>query len=422
MVEDRSTLKAIAWQQLFPSLRLVTALRMALNFKALVLAAVGLVGMVAGWRVLGQLFAGSDDPQLAAQIELLSTWPWDVPLSGTGGEAPGPEQPVEVTAGKLTSLATWSTDSPLFIAWNNLSWPFREIYRSPRPGLVGFAYLLCCALWGLLVWAFFGGFITRMGAVAFARRENSSFGQSLVFVSPRLQSYFTAPLFPILGTFLMAAFMAALGLAMRTDVGVLVASIVWIFVLLGSFMMAFMLVGLFFGFPLMWGAISAEGTDSFGALSHCYSYVYQRPLHYFVYAMFAAVLGVLGWFVVGLFTDFLLALASWGVSWGSGTARLAEIQGAESAGRMVDTGAAIIRFWTNCIHTLAIGFVFSYFWNASTVIYFLLRRLVDATQLDEVFMPDDPAQHGLPPLKTGPDGVPTVADTPAAGDGDSPAG
>jgi len=404
MVEDRGTLRAIAWQQVFPSLRLLTALRMALNFKALVLAAIAVSGMVAGWRILGNLYADGENSELAAQIEYFGTWPWEEPVDSASLE-------------RLVSLETWQTQSPLLVAWTELTAPFVQIYKAPS--FVSFTFLLCCALWSLVVWSFFGACITRMAAVGFARHENASLGQTAAFVSPRLLSYFAAPLFPILGTFLIAAFMAVLGLLMRTDLGILAASIGWFVGLLGSFMMAFMLLGLFFGFPLMWGSISAEGTDSFGALSHSYSYVYQRPLQYLIYVVIAAIIGVLGWYLVLLFAYWILELSGWGVGWGSGSARLAEIKGPDSMGPIADTGAAIIAFWTDCVRTLAFGFIFSYFWTASTVIYFLLRRLVDATELDEVFMPDEQDQHGLPPLKTGPDGMPRAVDDPVSEDVES---
>ena len=56
-------------------------------------------------------------------------------------------------------------------------------------------------------------------------------------------------------------------------------------------------------------------------------------------------------------------------------------------------------------------------WSSTTVIYFLLRRQVDATELDEVFMPEERERHGLPPLKSGPDGIPRVVEEPAADEG-----
>ena len=154
-----------------------------------------------------------------------------------------------------------------------------------------------------------------------------------------------------------------------------------------------------------------EGTDSFGALSHAYSYVYQRPLRYLGYAFVAGLVGVLGWYLVTMFAFWILDLAHWGVSWGSGVDELTRIEGPESLGRIGDTGAQFMKFWSHCLMTLAFGFIFSYFWTATTVIYFLLRRLVDATELDEVFMPGEEAKHGLPPLKAEPDGVPSVADS-----------
>ena len=393
MADDRGTIRAIAWEQVFPSLRLFSALRMALNFKALVLSAIAVSGTVAGWRALAQMFADSETPQL-------TTWPWDQPVAAA---------PVE----RLVSLETWQSHSPLLFAWNELSAPFLQMFEAPN--FANFTYLLCCALWSLVVWAFFGGAITRLAAVTIARQENASLGQLAAFLSPRLSAYVVAPLFPILGTFLMAALMAVLGLLMRSDVGVLLGSLAWPLVLLGGFMMAFLLIGLFFGFPLMWGSISAEGTDAFGALSHAYSYVYQRPLKYLLYAGMAAIIGVPGWFLVSWFADWVLKLSAWGITWGSGAAQWTSIQGPESMGRIADTGAAIIGFWTNCVHTLAFAFIFSFFWSASTVIYFLLRRLVDATELDEIYMPDEPDQHGLPPLKAGPDGMPVVVDGPHDG-------
>jgi hypothetical protein len=166
---------------------------------------------------------------------------------------------------------------------------------------------------------------------------------------------------------------------------------------------------------LMWGAISAEGTDSFGALSRSYSYTCQRPLAYLAYAVVAAIAGVLGWFLVSIFASLIIQLATWGVSWGSGAQAIQDLRaGNDLESSAANWGAALIGFWNRFVMVLATAFVFSYFWSASTVIYFLLRRLVDATEIDEVFMSHERELHGLPPLKTGADGVAEPADEPAA--------
>ena len=46
-----------------------------------------------------------------------------------------------------------------------------------------------------------------------------------------------------------------------------------------------------------------------------------------------------------------------------------------------------------------IGFGYSYFWTAATIIYFLMRQKVDDTDLDEVYLEEDhgPAVRAQPP-------------------------
>ena len=47
---------------------------------------------------------------------------------------------------------------------------------------------------------------------------------------------------------------------------------------------------------------------------------------------------------------------------------------------------------------LVVGFGYSYFWSASTIVYILMRRYVDDTEMDEVYLEDDepdPDQGGV---------------------------
>ena len=55
-------------------------------------------------------------------------------------------------------------------------------------------------------------------------------------------------------------------------------------------------------------------------------------------------------------------------------------------------------FFHRLIPLVAVAFLSSYFWTVSTAIYFLLRRDVDATEMDEVYLPDDEHDYALPPL------------------------
>ena len=91
---------------------------------------------------------------------------------------------------------------------------------------------------------------------------------------------------------------------------------------------------------------------------------------------------------------------------------LCELIGATPLVRLGRFGAGLIRFWAGCVKLLAVGFIFAYFWSAATAIYLLLRRDVDATELDEVFLDEDASEeaYGLPPLKTDEAGAPVAAD------------
>jgi hypothetical protein len=61
-------------------------------------------------------------------------------------------------------------------------------------------------------------------------------------------------------------------------------------------------------------------------------------------------------------------------------------------------GSHLVAGWLSALSLLLVGFVFSYFWTASTIIYFLLRKSDDATELDEVYRPEEEERDDLLPL------------------------
>jgi hypothetical protein len=280
-------------------------------------------------------------------------------------------------------------------------------------GRVG--YLLLCAFWALVVWSFAGGAITRLAAVQLAREEKLSWGHVLTYARSKWPSYFAAPLFPFAGVLLATIPLAILGLLVWAGgFGVAILAILWPLVLCGGLVMAVLLVGLLLNWVLMWPTISTEGTDSFDALSRSYAYSFQRPLRYAAYLFVVAVIGALVWALVTVFASAVLNLSMWAVSWGSGEQLvkiLADDNSANGAGRF---GANLIRIWNGGVELLATGFVFSYFFSSATAVYLLLRYHIDATEMDEVYLPDTEEPYGLPPLKADAAGVVQVADAPAA--------
>ncbi len=176
--------------------------------------------------------------------------------------------------------------------------------------------------------------------------------------------------------------------------------------------MTLLLLGLMFGWPLMWGTISTEGTDSFDALSRSYAYVFQRPLHYLFYAIVAAIFGWLGWLLVQNFASGIIWMTYWAASWGATDELVGKVMSGGDITGMGNAGAWLIHFFTGCVKLLAVGYLFSYFWTASVAIYFLLRRTVDATEMDEVFLDADEGEKSfaLPKIVTDEHGAPVVSE------------
>lgn len=430
MASDQSSIRQIAWMELFPWLGLVRAVRLAFAPRMLILAALGLAATAAGWHLIGRLFSNSQDKSFIEAHAQVRQWhesataPVVQNLSDDGVPFIVPHQPADDGITHLpfeipkVSVSVFDpARSQATLPWNMLSEPFRLLFGKEIT-VTSFLYLMACGVWALIVWSLFGAAITRSAALWFAREDRLGLRRSLLWGVMRWPAYFGGPMFPLLGVLIAVAPVAIfLGIPLKADIGVLAVGLLWPLVLLCGFFLAILLVGLLFGWPLMWPTISTEGTDSFDALSRSYSYTYQRPVHYLFYAAVAGVLGALAWIVVMIFANGVINYSFWAASWGSGVGRIAEIQQTMlQADRLPDQsrlyywGVCLIGFWSNVVLTVAIGFLFSYFWCAATYIYFLLRQAVDATEMDEVAVDEEAESYALPPLQTEPGSVPQVLD------------
>lgn len=410
----------VLWRERLPWLIIVRAFRPAVSMRMLLLSAAGLVVMIAGWRMCWLMFAHSTDPLIAgikknsAAAEIYETekgerqivwpaWPWEkVPYEHLGRENEGVIGRVFPYDGRIGGAVTGRV-------WR-ITLPFQFIFHG-QIGWAGLAFCLLCGLWSLAVWALFGGAMTRTVAMQLTRQETIPWGQARNFAVRHWLSYFTAPLYPLLGVFLLAIPVAFLGLIARADIGALLAAVLWPLALLAGLLMAMLLLGLFFGWPLMWGTVSVEGNDAFDALSRSYAYVYQRPLNYLFYALVAAVIGVLGYLLVGYFAEGVIHLTNWAASWGAGNSRTEMLTSMAIESGPGYYAVLLIALWTALVRLIAAGFAISYLWSAAAAIYLLLRRDVDSAEMDEIQLEQE-EQFGLPPLTTDERGVPGVADVP----------
>jgi hypothetical protein len=188
---------------------------------------------------------------------------------------------------------------------------------------------------------------------------------------------------------------------------------------------------------MMYSTISTEGTDSFDALSRSYSYVVTNPWHYIWYALVALAYGTVVVFFVGFMGSLTVYLGKWGVSqtpfigpnymdrepeylfqyaptsfgW-----RELLLQGSSSMdvhGQYTHPeqwhswnkiGAGMVAIWLYLLFLMIVGFGYSYFWTASTIIYLLMRRKVDDTEMDEVYVEEDEGEEAYSMPITAPAG------------------
>ena len=452
--EQNDKLRKVAWSDLFPWLILARAFRIAIQLRLLFLGAVGMFFTIAGWALLGLVFSGNGEVQ--RQTEGYQGYPWLAVTRELGNkprglemnptpeplkpelisslkqlkeakEATGPGQRSLMKRESMPGWGTfagwegpfWTAWQPLWSTWEHLSRPLRNVFSWKTgdfgwTGWVTFSFL--CGLWAVAVWAFFGGAVSRAASVELATGDRAKLFRSLNFAASKWTSYFAAPLIPLVGALVIALPVAFAGWFLWLGgIFTFVAALGWPLVLLAGFLMALLLLGLVFGWPLFWGNLSTEGVDSFDAVGRTYDYVYHRPLNYLFYAIVAALIGALGWLVVANFFEGIIGVSYWAASWGATEAEIDLIKvGSTRLGTVETWGSWLIRFWVQGVKFLGVGFLYSYIWVAGSAIYLLLRRDVDATEMDEVLPEEEaePQPAPLPEVKTDEAGAPVVGDQP----------
>lgn len=290
-------------------------------------------------------------------------------------------------------------------------------------------FLLFGALF-LVVWSLFGGAIARIAAVHVADEGRKlSMRQGLSFALSKFLSFLSAPLIPLIivagiGVALMLA--AGLLFLIRLDV---VIGLLYILALAAGFVMTLVLLGMAGGFNLMYPTIAVEGSDSFDAISRSFSYVYAKPWRMLFYSAVALAYGALTYLFVRLFIWLVLALTHFFV--GSlayrHAANLNDLwptvqpppdflhlpyqvnwEGLSGYGGLT---AWLVAMWSYLVIAMLGAFAISFYFSANTIIYYLMRREVDATEMDDVYL-EQPEEEFVEEAASRPT-TPPVAETTA---------
>ena len=250
-------------------------------------------------------------------------------------------------------------------------------------------------LWALIVWSLVGGALCRMNALQFAARKRISLRAAFGFSRRQLLSYLVAPILPLSAVLILYGFNALLGCAasLAPTVGSIALGIGWGIVLFTGFLMAMLTLGLALGWPLMIAAISAEDSDGFDGLSRTFGYLFDRPWHaglfavsgFSVFAVSRVLIATLVGLAISLTVSFRLGRHS---QLNPAGVIASQLEAVLTEGRRFDwqnvvRGSGPVA-WTLVPVLLYVGFGPSFFWSATTVSYFLLRKSDDGTPLDSV--------------------------------------
>ncbi|MBI1825667.1 MAG: hypothetical protein HY287_04575 [Planctomycetes bacterium] len=259
----------------------------------------------------------------------------------------------------------------------------------------------------LVLWSYFGGAICRVAAVHIAKEEKLTISQGLAYGRKRLfGGFFLAPCVP-LGFALVTVILLMLGgVVLRAPVvGDFLCGLAFPLAIIGGFVAAILLVGLLLGGSLFWPAVAAEGSDGFDAFSRGLSYFLGRPWKSIIYGIVLTILAGISWIIANSFAGFALKITHKAVEWGAG------VVGWEPLGNKLDGiwprvpglgyswppgplswyewfSAACIAICVSMVIALVWSFLASYYFTGSTVVYFLLRKDVDGTDMDEVIADD----------------------------------
>ncbi|WKZ19707.1 MAG: hypothetical protein QY310_03890 [Candidatus Jettenia sp. CY-1] len=301
----------------------------------------------------------------------------------------------------------------------------RNISHAIMPLDFGELFALSILIFGILaIWSLAGGAITRISAVDYAKDESICLIDALKFSRKKFWSYFWSPLVPVIGVFFFALCNVIGGLLGRIPVfGEILVALGFPFALISGFLMVFIgiigVLGLCFMFP----TISAEGSDAFDAMSRAYSYVISRPKQFILYCVINTLYGFVCLIFIACIAWLVVRLSFYTIGIGMGQ-KFGLIQSflsqkcniaclgfcnVHSPQSPVSTAslnwslkflAGMLIVYIVLIKLTVWTFVLTYLFSAKTIIYFLLRKDIDSTDINDVYIEEEKTERSNAEVKT----------------------
>lgn len=427
MSEAPQELKRINWSDCFSFVRVFRSFRYALQPVALLLSFFAVVLTYGAGRLLDMFWVETSQPAVTHSLnELLVFITNGGDRAATSAWAKSLGDPSKLDhAGIFALLLNHVLVSANHLISAVLSASPAGILAALKHAVLGMVWLvtmhpLYAVLFGLLtlaIWSFLGGAVCRATAVLATREERITLGEAISFAKTRVLAFFTAPLLPLIMILVAGAVLTFCGLVGKIPLvgDILIGLLFFVAIALGM-AIAFFAVILIAGCGLTFPTIAVEGSDAFDALSRTGAYIFFRPwkaVLYFVSAIvhgaiciaFVKVLARLMFWAIGTFGGVTLNWAKAYVPEGQrpgifesvwqpptlmgDTPFYGSFDGPELSHVSVVT-KFFLQCWVYGVWALVAAIAINYFFAANTIIYLLLRREEDLTDIEDVYMEDMP--------------------------------
>lgn len=411
MAQDSETQDRAGWVETIGLSQIIRTLGMAIHPSKLMLALIALI-LTFGWgSLLDLLWSTGDGVHVTVIDEFILSRQLDVPFEEQDGSSGlfniWRHHEQRCVEGLLASAIP--PGSSVGLAWSNVTNLFYGTWWLARHHIL---FFLLLTIGALLIWSLFGGAICRMAAMEFAREEKPTIKQALAFSRKNFfGGFFLAPCVPLAFIAVMMVLLMLGGMVLRVPVfGDLVSGGAFFLAILGGLVITILFVGLLVGGSLFWPTVASEGSDAFDAFSRGLSYTLSKPWKTVVYAVLTIVYAAVCWFLAKLFLFWALSVTrtvvaigtSWFGLWNRET-EAGPISKLELLWPVAGSGIAyprpewsqlawyehfsafVIAMYVLLLVGLLWAFLCSFYFSGSTVIYFLLRRDVDGTDLEEVY-------------------------------------
>ena len=380
---SEGTLHTIRWQEICPWLILVKALRVSLMLRVLVLAMVGVLLTLWGDAAIDLMI--SDDSRSFDEMAMPNvTNQFNEHLPNPEASANG--RIMQPQFGEFLSGWQWMIEPFVLLVDSRLS--LESAFSSLLHGIGR-----------IVVWGIFGGAIARIAAVYLTRGETINPFQALREATTVWLGTTGAPMIVLCVAGVLGFPLVLLGSLFHLNILPVIVGMLWCLVLALGFMLAVVLIGLLIGWPLMWACLSIERSDAFDGISRCYAYVYQRPLHLTFYVLVAMVLTMFGDAVLIAFATATTTLSEGFFLVGTNSSRLTELLSPDPSTLASQT----ISVWQWVFESLVAAYPLACLWPMAVGIYLLLRRQVDATEMDQISLPAASPEAPLTPDPTAPE-------------------